>query len=152
MKKPDFAEIHARVRTLQSGKRFAHTEGVVKEAEYIAKACGFSTEFVEKARVAALLHDITKNLTDEEQEKLFLKYAIDIPSGPATMHEKTGAHFARELFGAEAVDEEIFSAISSCFSLSAYNPFDNAFEYNFIADSGVFISWERESRSIFLSF
>ncbi|MBQ7290765.1 MAG: HD domain-containing protein [Clostridia bacterium] len=111
MKKPDFAEIHARVRTLQSGKRFAHTEGVVKEAEYIAKACGFSTEFVEKARVAALLHDITKNLTDEEQEKLFLKYAIDIPSGPATMHEKTGAHFARELFGAEAVDEEIFSAI-----------------------------------------
>jgi HD superfamily phosphohydrolase YqeK len=59
MKKSDFAEVYAGVRSLQSGKRFAHTEGVIKEAEYIAKACGFSTEYVEKARLAALLHDIT---------------------------------------------------------------------------------------------
>jgi nicotinate-nucleotide adenylyltransferase len=111
MKKSDFAEVYAGVRSLQSGKRFAHTEGVIKEAEYIAKACGFSTEYVEKARLAALLHDITKNLADEEQERLLLKYGIDIPSSPATMHEKTGAYFARELFGEEIVDDEVFSAI-----------------------------------------
>ncbi len=106
-----FAEIEARVRARQSGKRFAHTQGVVKEAEFIAKACGFSTERVEKARLAALLHDITKNLTNEEQAALFEKYGINIPSEPPTMHEKTGAYFARELFGADIVDDEIFSAI-----------------------------------------
>ena len=103
-----FGEIEARVKALQSGKRFAHTLGVVKEAEYIAEACGFSTECVEKARLAALLHDITKNFSDEEQAKMFAKYGIDVPSEPPTMHEKTGAYFARELFGEETVDDEIF--------------------------------------------
>jgi predicted HD superfamily hydrolase involved in NAD metabolism len=67
---------------------------------------------VEKSRLAALLHDITKTFTDEEQEALFDKYGIDIPSELPTMHEKTGAYFAREIFGEEVVDDEIFSAIS----------------------------------------
>ncbi len=106
-----FSEIEARVRALQSGKRFSHTLGVLKEAEYIARVCGFSAEQTEKARLAALLHDITKNFSDEKQAELFRKYNINIPSAPPTMHEKTGAYFARELFGAEVVDDEIFSAI-----------------------------------------
>ncbi len=111
MTEQKFCEAEARVKALQSGKRFSHTLGVVKEAEYIAKACAFSTEYVEKAKLAALLHDITKNFSDEEQAEMFRKYEIDVPSEPPTMHEKTGAYFARELFGAETVDDEIFSAI-----------------------------------------
>jgi nicotinate-nucleotide adenylyltransferase len=106
-----FDEIAERVRSLQNEKRFAHTLSVIKEAEYIASACGFSEELTEKARLAALLHDITKCFSDEEQALMFKKYGIDTPSEAPTMHEKTGAYFARELFGAETVDDEIFSAI-----------------------------------------
>lgn len=108
----EFEKMKERVLSFQGEKRFAHTLGVVKEAEYIASVCGFSTEYVEKARTAALLHDITKTFTDEEQEAMFEKYGIDIPSEPPTMHEKTGAYFAREVFGDRTVDGEIFSAIA----------------------------------------
>ena len=104
-------KIKEKVRSLQSEKRFRHTLAVVREAEYIAKACAFSEAEAEKAALAALLHDITKCFTDGEQAEMFRKYGIDVPSEPPTMHEKTGAHFARELFGADVVDDEIFSAI-----------------------------------------
>lgn len=106
-----FAEIEARVRSLQSEKRFRHTLAVVKEAEYIAKTCAFCEAEAEKAKLAALLHDITKCFSDEEQQKMFEKYGIDVPSEPPTAHEKTGAYFARELFDKDIVDDEIFSAI-----------------------------------------
>jgi len=106
-----FDEIKEKVRSLQSEKRFCHTLAVVREAEYIAKACAFSKAEAEKAALAALLHDITKSFSDGEQAEMFARYGIDVPSEPPTMHEKTGAYFARELFGADVVDDEIFSAI-----------------------------------------
>lgn len=106
-----FDILKEQVHLFQDEKRFSHTLAVVKEAEYIALACGMSEEYTEKAKIAALLHDITKKFTDEEQREMFVKYKIDIPSAPPTMHEKTGAYFARETFGKEIVDDEIFSAI-----------------------------------------
>lgn len=106
-----FEEIAALVRSFQSEKRFRHTLSVVKEAEYIAKMCAFDENETHKARLAALLHDITKCFSDEEQEKMLIKYGITIPSEPSTVHEKTGAYFARELLGEGTVDDEIFSAI-----------------------------------------
>lgn len=106
-----FEEIAERVRSLQSEKRFRHTLYVVKEAEYIAKMCAFGEAETQKARLAALLHDITKCFSDEEQEEMVKKYGVSIPSEPPTVHEKTGAHFARELFGKDVVDDDIFSAI-----------------------------------------
>jgi predicted HD superfamily hydrolase involved in NAD metabolism len=106
-----FEEIKAKVRSLQSEKRFCHTLAVVREAEYIARACAFGEEEAEKARLAALLHDITKCFSDEEQAKMAAKYGIAEPGEPPTVHEKTGAHFAREFFGENMVDAEIFSAI-----------------------------------------
>ena len=106
-----FDEIKEKVRSLQSEKRFLHTLAVVREAEHIATACGFTEGEAEKARLAALLHDITKCFSDAEQEGMAAKYGITEPGEPPTLHEKTGAHFARELFGADVVDDEIFSAI-----------------------------------------
>ena len=50
----EFEKIKERVRAFEGEKRFAHTVSVVKEAEYIAKACGFSTEYVEKSKLAAV--------------------------------------------------------------------------------------------------
>lgn len=106
-----FDEIQEKVRSLQSEKRFRHTLAVVKEAEYIAKTCAFGETEAEKAALAALLHDITKCFSEEEQEEMAAKYGITEPYEAPTVHEKTGAHFARELFGAETVGDEIFSAI-----------------------------------------
>jgi nicotinate-nucleotide adenylyltransferase len=111
MRAYDLEKIKADVLSFQGEKRFSHTLSVVREAEYIADACGFSEEEKEKARLAALLHDITKKFSDEEQAEMFRKYGIDASSEPATVHEKTGAYFARELYGEEVVDEEVFSAI-----------------------------------------
>ena len=106
-----FREIEEKVRSLQSGKRFMHTLAVVREAEYIAKMCAFDETEAQKAKLAALMHDITKCFSDEEQEEMVKKYGITEQSEPPTVHEKTGAYFARELFGGDVVDNEIFSAI-----------------------------------------
>ncbi len=106
-----FEEIKEKVRSLQSEKRFRHTLAVVREAEYIAKMCAFGTDEAEKAAIAALMHDITKCFSDAEQAEMAEKYGITEHFEAPTVHEKTGAHFARELFGASTVDDEIFSAI-----------------------------------------
>ncbi len=111
MTNSDFEKIKEEVRGYEGEKRFAHTLAVVREAEYICHACGFSEAEAEKARTAALLHDITKKFSIEKQEEMFRKYGIDIPSAEPTMHEKTGAYFAREMFGTDVVDDEVFSAI-----------------------------------------
>ena len=111
MSVPSFEEISELVRARQKESRFTHTPAVVREAEYIARACAFSEEETAKVRLAALLHDITKNFSDEEQAAMIEKYGIEAPGEPPTVHEKTGAYFARELLGADVVDEEIFSAI-----------------------------------------
>lgn len=107
----NFEQIAELVRSFQSEKRFCHTLAVVREAEYIAAACGFTEAETQKARLAALLHDITKCFSDEEQAGMFRKYGIDAHSEAPTMHEKTGAYFARELLGKDVVDGEVFSAI-----------------------------------------
>lgn len=111
MKNADFEKIKEEVRAYEGEKRFVHTLAVVREAGYISRACGFDETLTEKAKLSALLHDITKKFSLEEQEEMFRRYAIKIPSAEPTMHEKTGAYFARERFGADVVDDEVFSAI-----------------------------------------
>lgn len=111
MTNTELEKIKSDVYSLQGEKRFSHTLAVVDEAEYISKACGLSDAETEKAKLAALLHDITKKFSDEEQAEMFKKYNIDIFSSAPTMHEKTGAYFARERYGKDIVDDDIFSAI-----------------------------------------
>ena len=54
-----FDEIQLRVSQWLSKKRFKHTLGVVESATHLAKLYGVD---VEKARLAALLHDCAKEL------------------------------------------------------------------------------------------
>lgn len=109
--KADFEKIKNIVAVYEGEKRFAHTLAVINEAEYISRKCLFSNEKREKTLLAALLHDITKKFSESEQKEMFRKYGIDVPASAPTMHEKTGAYFAREIFGADTVDDEVFSAI-----------------------------------------
>lgn len=90
-------------------KRIPHVLGTEQEAVRLAERYGAD---VEKARVAALLHDCTKKLNMEEQLTLCRQYRIALDAleqkALKLLHAKTGAALARDVFG---VDDEIFRAI-----------------------------------------
>lgn len=90
-------------------KRIPHVLGTEEEAVRLAKRYGAD---VEKARVAALLHDCTKKLSMDEQKVLCAQYGIELDEleqvALKLLHAKTGAAIARDVFG---VDEEIYDAI-----------------------------------------
>ena len=90
-------------------KRIPHVLGTEQEAIRLAERYGAD---VEKARVAALLHDCTKRLDMEEQLALCRQYGIQLDAleqqALKLLHAKTGAAIARDVFG---VDDEIYRAI-----------------------------------------
>lgn len=90
-------------------KRMPHVLGTEQEAIRLATRYGAD---VEKARVAALLHDCTKKLDMPEQLALCRQYGIELDEleqkALKLLHAKTGAAIAREVFG---VDDEIYRAI-----------------------------------------
>lgn len=90
-------------------QRIPHVLGTEQEAVRLAQRYGAD---VEKAQVAALLHDCTKKLDMPQQLALCRKYGIELDELEQQtlklLHSKTGAAIARDVFG---VDEEIYSAI-----------------------------------------
>lgn len=90
-------------------KRIPHVLGTEQEAIRLAERYGAD---VEKARVAALLHDCTKKLDMAEQLELCRAYGIELDEleqkALKLLHAKTGAAIARDVFG---VDDEIYHAI-----------------------------------------
>lgn len=90
-------------------RRIPHVLGTEQEAVRLAERYGGD---VEKARVAALLHDCTKKLDMEEQLALCKQYGIRLDplerQALKLLHSKTGAAIARDVFG---VDDGIYSAI-----------------------------------------
>ena len=90
-------------------KRIPHVLGTEQEAIRLAERYGAD---VEKARVAALLHDCTKKLEMPEQLALCRQYGIELDEleqkALKLLHAKTGAAIARDVYG---VDNEIYRAI-----------------------------------------
>jgi len=90
-------------------KRIPHVLGTEETAVRLAEQYGAD---VEKARVAALLHDCTKRLSMDEQLALCESYGIELDEleqkALKLLHAKTGAAIARDVFG---VDDEIYNAI-----------------------------------------
>ena len=81
------------IKSSMSPKRFAHTVAV---EDMVARLCAlYCPEYTLPLRAAALLHDLTKELTPEAQEALCVDY--DIPTddlqrlSPKTYHAKTAA-------------------------------------------------------------
>ena len=62
------SKLHSLVKARLSEKRFAHTLGVVKMADYLGEKC--LPDMREELAYAAYLHDITKELSDHEQNEL----------------------------------------------------------------------------------
>ncbi|MBQ5808890.1 MAG: HD domain-containing protein [Clostridia bacterium] len=90
-----------------SVKRFSHTLGVEKKAEELCAL--FAPEKTGMMRAAALLHDITKELSTEEQLMLCKKYGItpdaDALAAPKLLHSLTAAAVIPDVFPQFAVPE-----------------------------------------------
>ncbi len=93
-----------------SSYRLQHTEGVVKVAERMAAREGIP---VEKARIAALLHDIAKDLPEKRLIKLASDSDWEIDEYekrlPQLLHAPVGADIARRKFNIS--DYDILEAI-----------------------------------------
>jgi predicted HD superfamily hydrolase involved in NAD metabolism len=107
----DWEFIKATVKVFQTDKRYKHTLGVANEALSLGRI--FLPGKLEKLYFTGLLHDITKDYNTEKQLQMCQKFGISVPSSiaPKLLHSKTGAHFARDVFGNELVDDEVFCGI-----------------------------------------
>ena len=107
-----------------SGKRLNHTYAVEREcrvlgALFSAHPILMSQEDVYKLRIAALLHDITKEKSVEEHAALAAQYHIPLSdlekSAPKVLHAKTAPSLARqtinEKLGCCVVDDTVCDAI-----------------------------------------
>ena len=95
---------------VQDRKLFEHTVGVEYTAAALAMCHGAS---VSEARIAGLLHDCAKCLSDRRQLSVCEKYGISVSElekrNPFLLHAKVGACLAREKYGVEK--EDILNAI-----------------------------------------
>lgn len=116
--KNDIIELlKAEAKKYQTDARYAHTLGVYTECRKLANVFGLEENDALELQKAALLHDITKDMSGKKQIELCLRYGITPPpkaTAPMpTVHQDTGAFFTREALGKEIVTDVVFSAISS---------------------------------------
>lgn len=103
--------LRAEVRKLVSDWRYAHILSVEQEATHLAAL--YMPEKTEKIRIAAILHDITKDFNTEKQLNLCEKFGIiqnDSYLYSKILHSFTGAEWIKREYSS-LVDEEIVSAV-----------------------------------------
>lgn len=104
------AEYKKIIKSMMSENRYNHCVNVSKEAVKLAKRYGGDEE---KAAVAGILHDITKEMPKEEQLQIMLDSGIildDIQkNAPKLWHGISGSVYIKKHFGIE--DEDILNAI-----------------------------------------
>ena len=104
--KYNIEELKEKLKNCLTEERYLHSLGTMEQAVNLALKFGCNEE---KARVAGLMHDCAKCLSDEE----FLTYEnlledFEKPS-KKTWHAPVGAYIAKTVYGID--DEEILSAI-----------------------------------------
>lgn len=118
----DFEELEERLKKHIDRKRYRHTKGVEMTAACMAMKHGYEAglredelrEFTERCRVAGLLHDNAKNLSDEEMLDKCKKFKLPVSeierNNPYLLHGKVGAVYLAKRY--EIDDDEIASAIA----------------------------------------
>ena len=104
------AEYLSLLQTRLNEKRFIHSLNVADAAVTLARRFGADEE---KAYLAGLLHDITKNETDENQLQIMESGGIILSmtqrNNPKLWHAMSGMIYLRDTFGIK--DEEILGAV-----------------------------------------
>lgn len=97
-----------------SGKRLKHSYAVEEEAKNLGQLFLISGNDLNRLRIAAILHDITKEIKTEGQIALCEKHGLNVSeddlASPKVFHSLTGAYEAKLLYP-DIIDEEIFDAI-----------------------------------------
>lgn len=106
------ADLRERVMGLMSPKRFRHTVAV---EEMTARLCAlFCPEQTNALRAAALLHDITKELSVEAHEEICRRYGLTVTDAdrlaPKTLHARTASALIADEYPAFA-DPTVISAV-----------------------------------------
>ena len=99
---------------LGDGYRLEHVLRVEEECRSLAELFSLPPKERRELSIAALLHDLTKHRSIEDQLSLFTRYGVSITEAdmrsPKTLHAVTGAYLARERFP-DWVSETVFTAI-----------------------------------------
>lgn len=105
----DIEKILENVKNILSEKRYIHSIGVMKQAEYLAKKYG---QDVEIAKAVGIAHDIAKELTEEEKIKYVEENKIEIDEiekiNIGLLHAKIGADICKKKYN---FTEEMQNAI-----------------------------------------
>ena len=105
-------QIHDYLKQNIGESRYIHTLGVIKTAKELAK---LNNEDESKAELAALVHDIAKQMPVPEQINILESNGITIDiitkNSPQVLHGFVGAILAKSLIGIE--DEDVINAIKN---------------------------------------
>ncbi|MDD5796777.1 MAG: bis(5'-nucleosyl)-tetraphosphatase (symmetrical) YqeK [Oscillospiraceae bacterium] len=106
----DFEDYKQIIKKRMGKKRFIHSVNVSKEAVKLAEKYGAD---VEKAQIAGILHDITKETPPEEQLKIMSDNGIILDnvqkSSQKLWHAVSGSAYVKSVLG--ITDEDILNAI-----------------------------------------
>ena len=104
--------LREKIEQRMSSYRLAHTLGVERAA--IALGELYMPDSIGELRIAALLHDITKELSPEEHIEILKKNGVTVTDddikSPKTLHAKTAEFEATVYFG-EFVNDKICQAL-----------------------------------------
>ncbi len=111
---PSAKECERLIKPLLNKDRFYHSVCVSKEAKRLARLYGADEE---KAEIAGMLHDVTKNMPESEQLKIIAASDIIVGNLAAELagrksrlwHAISGAVYVRDVLKID--DDEIFGAI-----------------------------------------
>lgn len=104
--KYDYEKYKEILKKMLSPKRFNHSVNVAAVAEDLAKHYGLDPE---KAKIAGLLHDICKEMPDEENEKLIPKDVKKRICSPKILHGPAAGEYIKNKF--KITDEEVLNAV-----------------------------------------
>lgn len=101
----DTSEMKKYLKENLSQKRYTHSLNVAEECRKLARKYG---EDPEKAYFAGLLHDICKEIPDEQQKKLVIESGFSVCreelDTKSLWHAIAGAYFIKTHFGVEDID------------------------------------------------
>ena len=101
----DLSEYKKLLKTLLKPERYAHSLGASETARKLAEKYGTDAD---KAELAGLLHDITKNMSNAEQLKMLEKYGVpqteSVLACPIIWHSYTSAFYVRDVLGISDTD------------------------------------------------